>query len=247
MITAAPAVRSPRGSAVFACAGRAPPLAIPMTTTVAERIQHQLLPRVSKPNRYLGNALHAPRKPLAEAAVRVLMAFPDAFEIGLSNIGIRIVHHILNQRSDTAAELCFAPWPDAEADTRRLGIPLSPMESHARAGGFDTLGFSFQYDLKYTNVLGMRDPAGLPLRTVERDARHPLVIAGGAQAFSPEPMAEFIDAFVIGDGEEVTHEIVTLARQAKREGWRRERLLRRLAHVPGVYVPWGYEVVASPD
>src|SRR5215471_13132694 len=108
-----------------------------MSEAVAELIQHQLLPRVSKPNRYLGNALHAPRKPLAEAAVRVLMAFPDAFEIGLSNIGIRIVHHILNQRPDTAAELCFAPWPDAEAEMRRLGIPLFSMESHTPAGEFD--------------------------------------------------------------------------------------------------------------
>src|SRR5215813_11044396 len=109
MITAARAMRSTRGSAVFACAGRAPPLAIPMTTTVADRIQHQLLPRVSKPNRYLGNALHAPRKPLAEAEVTVLLMFPDAYEIGLSNLGIRIIHHVLNQRDDCAAELCFAP------------------------------------------------------------------------------------------------------------------------------------------
>ena len=116
-----------------------------MMTSVAERIQHQLLPRVSKPNRYLGNALHAPHKPLAQATVRVLMAFPDAFEIGLSNIGIRIVHHILNQRADTAAELCFAPWPDAEAQMRRLGIPLFSMESHAPADAFDIIGFSLQY------------------------------------------------------------------------------------------------------
>ena len=118
-----------------------------MTTSVAERVQHQLLPRVSKPNRYLGNALHAPKKPLAAATVRVLMAFPDAFEIGLSNIGIRIIHHILNQRPDTAAEMTFAPWPDAEAEMRRLGIPLFSLESHAPADAFDILGFSLQYEL----------------------------------------------------------------------------------------------------
>jgi len=216
-------------------------------TTVAERIQHQLLPRVSKPNRYLGNALHAPRKPLAGATVRALMAFPDAFEIGLSNIGIRIVHHILNQRPDTAAELCFAPWPDAEAEMRRLAIPLFSMESHAPAGEFDILGFSLQYELQYTNVLAMLDLAGLPLRTVERDERHPLVIAGGAQAFSPEPMAEFIDAFVIGDGEEVIHRVVDLVAEARRERWSRDRLLTRLAHVRGVYVPWGYTTRATPE
>jgi len=218
-----------------------------MTTSVAERIQHQLLPRVSKPNRYLGNALHAPHKPLAEATVRVLMAFPDAFEIGLSNIGIRIVHHILNQRPDTAAELCFAPWPDAEAEMRRLGIPLFSMESHAPAGAFDILGFSLQYELQYTNVLAMLDLAGLPLRTVERDATHPLVIAGGAQAFSPEPMAEFIDAFVIGDGEEVIHRVVDLVAESRRERWSRGRLLTGLAHVRGVYVPSGYTTRSTPE
>src|SRR5213593_829375 len=118
---------------------------------------------------------------------------------------------------------------------RRLGIPLFSVDSHAVASKFDILGFSLQYELQYTNVLNMLDLAGLPLRTLERDARHPLVIAGGAQAFSPEPMAEFIDAFVIGDGEEVIHAVVDLVRAAKRDGWPRTRLLRRLAHVGGIY------------
>jgi radical SAM family uncharacterized protein/radical SAM-linked protein len=218
-----------------------------MTSTVAELVQHELLPRVSKPNRYLGNALHAPKKPLAEAEVRVLMAFPDAFEIGLSNIGIRIIHHVLNQRPDVAAELTFAPWPDAEAEMRRRGIPLFSLESHAAAASFDVIGFSLQYELQYTNVLAMLDLAGLPLRTAERDARHPLVIAGGAQAFSPEPMAEFVDAFVIGDGEEVIHRVVDLAGQARRRSWPRLRLLARLAQVPGIYVPWAFSTTVTPE
>src|SRR2546425_3247874 len=177
-------------------------------TAVTELIQHRLLPRVSKPNRYLGNALHVPRKPLDQAEVRVLLAFPDAYEIGLSNMGIRIIHHLLNQRDDVAAELTFAPWPDAEAEMRRSGIPLFSLDSHAPASAFDVIGFSLQYELQYTNVLAMLDLAGLPLRSLERDERHALVIAGGAQAFSPEPMAEFIDAFVIGDGEDVIHAVV---------------------------------------
>ncbi|HEY3217412.1 MAG TPA: TIGR03960 family B12-binding radical SAM protein [Candidatus Eisenbacteria bacterium] len=218
-----------------------------MTLTVAERVQHQLLPRVSKPNRYLGNALHAPRKPLEQAEVRVLVAFPDAYEIGLSNIGIRIIHHVLNRRSDCAAELAFAPWPDAEAEMRRRGIPLFSIESHAAASAFDILGFSLQYELQYTNVLNMLDLAELPLRSLERDERHPLVIAGGGQAFSPEPVAEFIDAFVIGDGEEVIHRVVDLVRAAKREGRSRAWLLTRLAHVPGVYVPSGYDTATTPE
>jgi radical SAM family uncharacterized protein/radical SAM-linked protein len=211
-----------------------------MSAAVADLIQHQLLPRVSKPNRYLGNALHVPRKPLDQAEVRVLLAFPDAYEIGLSNSGIRIIHHILNARPDCAAELTFAPWPDAEAEMRRLGIPLFSLDSHAAASAFDVIGFSLQYELQYTNVLTMIELAGLPLRTVERDAGHALVIAGGAQAFSPEPMSEFIDAFVIGDGEDVIHALVDRVRAAKRGGWSRPRLLRALAQVRGVYVPSGY-------
>src|SRR5438093_830670 len=218
-----------------------------MTATVTELIQHQLLPRVSKPNRYLGNALHVPRKPLESAEVSVLLAFPDAYEIGLSNLGLRIVHHVLNQRPDTAAELTFAPWPDAEAEMRRLGIPLFSLDTHAPADRFDVIGFSLQYELQYTNVLNMLDLAGVPLRSVERDASHPLVIAGGAQAFSPEPMAEFIDAFVIGDGEDVVHRVVELVKLSKREGWSRPTLLRRLAHVPGTYVPSGYTAVATSE
>ncbi len=213
-----------------------------MNVSTPDLIQHQLLPRVSKPNRYLGNALHVPRKPLDEALVRVLLAFPDAYEIGLSNLGMRIIHHVLNQRPDTAAELTFAPWPDAEAEMRRLGIPLFSLDSHATADRFDVIGFSLQYELQYTNVLMMLDLAGLPLRTLDRDERHALVIAGGAQAFSPEPMAEFIDAFLVGDGEEVIHRIVDAVRDAKAAGDSRARLLRTLAHVPGVYVPSGYEL-----
>jgi radical SAM family uncharacterized protein/radical SAM-linked protein len=218
-----------------------------MSAALAERIQHELLPRVSKPNRYLGNALHVPRKDLAAAEVRVLLAFPDAYEIGLSNLGIRIIHHVLNQRADVAAELAFAPWPDAEAEMRRLGIPLFTLDTHAPASSFDVIGFSLQYELQYTNVLAMLELAGLPLRTVERDARHPLIIAGGAQAFSPEPMAEFIDAFVTGDGEEVIQRVADLAREAKRGRWPRERLLTALAHERGVYVPWGYTCDATPE
>jgi len=218
-----------------------------MSVSLTESIQHQLLPRVSKPNRYLGHALGSAPKPLADAAVRVLMAFPDAYEIGLSNLGIKILHHILNQRADAACELAFAPWPDAEAEMRRLGIPLFSNDSHSSAADFDVLGFSLQYELQYTNVLNMLDLAGLPLRSVERDARHPLVIAGGAQAFSPEPMAEFIDAFVIGDGEEVIHAVVDRVRDARAAGWPRATLLRSLAHVPGVYVPSGYTTEVSSE
>ena len=218
-----------------------------MSTDIAARIQHELLPRISKPNRYLGEALQPVPKPEGQVAVRVLLAFPDAFEIGFSNLGIRILHHVVNQRPDAVAELVFAPWPDAEAEMRRLGLPLFSLESHRPAGEFDLLGFSLQYELQYTNVLTMLDLAGLPLRSIERDERHPLVVAGGAQAFSPEPMAEFIDAFVAGDGEEVVQRIVDLVKQARAAGWPRAALLRRLARVPGVYVSRGYATALTPE
>src|SRR5262245_37590756 len=133
-----------------------------MMVSVQELIQHQLLPRISKPNRYLGHALGEPPKRLESAEVRVLIAFPDAYEIGLSNLGIRILHHVLNRRADTACELAFAPWPDAEAEMRRLGIPLFSNDSHEPAARFDVLGFSLQYELQYTNVLMMLELAGLP-------------------------------------------------------------------------------------
>ncbi len=218
-----------------------------MSDSLTDLIEHQLLPRVSKPNRYIGNALQATRKPREASAVRLLLAFPDAYEIGLSNLGIRILHHVVNGRADAAAELTFAPWPDAEAEMRRLGIPLFSLDSQSPAGEFDVIGFSLQYELQYTNVLMMLDLAGLPLHAIDRDERHPLVIAGGAQAFSPEPMAEFIDAFVIGDGEDVIHRVLDLVKEAKAAGTPRPALLHQLANVPGVYVPQGYELHSTSE
>ncbi len=218
-----------------------------MSVSLTELIEHQLLPRVSKPNRYMGQALAAPAKDPSQVEVRMLIAFPDAFEIGLSNLGIRILHHIVNGRADSVAEMTFAPWPDAEAEMRRMGIPLFSIDRHTPAHEFDVIGFSLQYELQYTNVLMMLELAGLPLRTLERDERHALVIAGGAQAFSPEPMAEFVDAFVIGDGEDVIHRIVDTVKAAKRAGTPRRTLLRQLAHLPGVYVPAGYVTEMSAE
>ncbi|MBP8136561.1 MAG: radical SAM protein, partial [Candidatus Eisenbacteria bacterium] len=218
-----------------------------MSVSLTEMIEHQLLPRVQKPNRYMGQALAAPAKDPSQVEVRMLIAFPDAFEIGLSNLGIRILHHIVNGRADSVAEMTFAPWPDAEAEMRRLGIPLFSIDRHTPANDFDIIGFSLQYELQYTNVLMMLELAGLPLRTLERDERHALVIAGGAQAFSPEPMAEFVDAFVIGDGEDVIHRIVDTVKTAKRAGTPRRTLLRQLAHLPGVYVPAGYVTEMSAE
>lgn len=198
----------------------------------------EILPRVTKPARYIGGEVNAVIKDCAD--VRFALAFPDIYEIGMSNFGLRILYEILNARPDTLAERVFAPWVDMEAEMRSQSLPLSSLETQTPLRSFDIIGFSLGYELNYTNVLNMLDLGGIPLLTSERDKTNPLVIAGGCCAFNPEPMSDFIDAFVIGDGEEVIHDIVETYKAYRREP--RNRLLRQLAEVPGVYVPSFYQV-----
>jgi len=204
-----------------------------------------ILPRVTKPARYTGGEFNAVVKDRGDVDVRFALAYPDAYEIGMSNLGLRIIYHILNRRPDTAAERMFAPWIDMEAEMRQRGLPLFALESRTPIGEFDIVGFSLEYELTYTNVLNMLDLAGIPVPAAERDDSHPLVIAGGCCAFNPEPMADFMDAFVIGEGEDVIHEIVDTFKRHRAEG--RQILLRRLAAIEGVYVPSLYEVSYNSD
>ena len=204
-----------------------------------------ILPRVTKPARYTGGEFNAVIKDHSGVDVRFALAFPDIYEIGMSNLGLRILYHILNRRSDTAAERVFAPWVDMEEEMRRHGLPLFALESGRPVSEFDILGFSLGYELTYTNVLNMLDLGGIPVLAAERGEDCPLVIAGGCCAFNPEPMADFIDAFVVGEGEEVVHEIIEAFKQHRHDG--REILLRRLASVQGVYVPGLYEVSYKAD
>jgi len=204
-----------------------------------------ILPRVTKPARYTGGEFNAVIKDRREVDVTFALAFPDTYEIGMSNLGLRIIYHILNRRPDTAAERVFAPWVDMEEEMRRRGLPLFTLESQTPVRDFDILGFSLGYELTYTNVLNMLDLAGIPVLAAERGDDSPLVIAGGCCTFNPEPMADFIDAFVVGEGEEVIHEIVESFKQHRRDG--REVLLRRLASIQGVYVPSLYEVSYKAD
>ena len=204
-----------------------------------------ILPKVTKPARYTGGEYNAVHKDHADVQVKFALAFPDTYEIGMSNLGIRILYHILNKRSDTVAERVFAPWTDMEAEMRAHEIPLYALESGTPIRDFDIIGFSLGYELTYTNVLNMLDLAGIPVLASERGEDDPLIIAGGCCTVNPEPMADFIDAFVIGEGEEVVHEIVdafkahlpaeALAKEGRAEG--KESLLGKLAEVPGVYVP----------
>jgi radical SAM family uncharacterized protein/radical SAM-linked protein len=204
------------------------------------------LPIVTKPSRYTGSFLHAIRKDPSQAQVRVLLCFPDLYEIGMSYLGLKILYHIVNGRPDGSAELCFTPWGDMEKLMRSEGIPLYSLESRTPARDFDLIGFSLQYELAYTNVLTMIDLAGLPLRTRDRREEDPILIAGGLCTVNPEPIAPFIDAFVIGDGEEVIQELCDLMAERRRARMPRAEVLRRMGALEGVYVPALFAEVVNP-
>jgi len=205
----------------------------------------EILPRVTKPARYTGGEFNAVRKEHSEVDVTFALAFPDTYEIGMSNLGVRILYHVLNKREDTVAERVFAPWVDMQSEMRQHGLPLFALESRTPIKDFDIIGFSLGYELTYTNVLDMLDLAGIPVLSSGRDSRYPLVIAGGCCAFNPEPMADFIDAFVIGEGEAVIHEIIDIFKQHRADA--KDVLLKALAQIPGVYVPSLYEVSYNSD
>ncbi|MBI5378543.1 MAG: TIGR03960 family B12-binding radical SAM protein [Nitrospirae bacterium] len=207
----------------------------------------KLLPYVSKPSRYLGREVNAVRKDPSAVRTTVALAFPDTYEIGMSHLGLQILYRTLNDRPDTAAERVFAPWLDMEAQLRKRGWPLHSLESGRPLHAFDLVGFSLQYELSYTNLLNMLDLGGIPLHSDERGERDPLVLAGGPGAFNPEPLADFLDAVLLGDGEEAVHEIVETHQAWKGSGSSRAALLRALARIPGVYVPSLVRVDDHPD
>ena len=197
----------------------------------------ELLSLVSKPIRYLGSEIHSIRKDPSKVRLKFCLAFPDAYEVGMSHLGFKILYHILNREEGIACERVFAPWFDMEQVLREKGIPLASLESSTPLGQFDIIGFSLQYELCCTNVLNMLDLSRIPLRAEERDNRFPVIIAGGPVAFNPAPVADFFDAFVIGDGEEAVVEIGSLALQWKEAAGKKEDLLKSLSQLEGVYVP----------
>ncbi|MBI2457429.1 MAG: TIGR03960 family B12-binding radical SAM protein [candidate division NC10 bacterium] len=200
-------------------------------------IAEYILPSVTRPSRYIAGEWNSVGKDPETAEVRVALAFPDAYEIGMSHMGLKILYQILNARPEILAERAYAPWLDAEALFRRHGIPLCSHESSLPLGSFDILGFTLQYELSFATILNMLELAGIPLCASDRDIRHPLVVAGGPVAFAPEPLADFMDAFLIGDGEEATLELCGVVREWKREGGSREELLRAVKGIAGMYVP----------
>ncbi|WKZ35442.1 MAG: TIGR03960 family B12-binding radical SAM protein [Anaerolineales bacterium] len=205
----------------------------------------RILLKVQKPGRYVGGELYSIRKDWDKAQTRVAFVFPDIYDIGVSNVGLKILYDQINQRDDSLAERAYAPWLDMEELMREHGIPLYSLESKHPLACFDLIGFSLPYETLYTNTLNILDLAGIPVRSADRDETHPLIIAGGHATTNPEPMHAFIDAFAIGEGEEIIHDIINVIQKTK--GAKREETLRDLARIPGVYVPRFYETTYMED
>lgn len=205
----------------------------------------RLLDKVRKPARYVGGEWNSIVKDWDQADVKIAFAYPDVYEVGMSHLGLQILYDTVNRRPDALLERVFAPWTDMEELIRRHGIPLLSLESRMPVGQFDILAFTLQYEMSFTNILNMLDLAGMPVRASDRGPDSPLVIAGGPCAFNPEPMADFIDAFAIGEGEDLFHDIIEVYKACRGGG--RERLLQELAGVRGVYVPSFYRVTYGPD
>lgn len=206
------------------------------------------LSKVTKPGRYIGGEWNSVVKNWDNVITRVALAYPDLYEIGMSNLGLAIIYDIINSQPEALAERVYAPWVDMEAEMRRSAIPLFSLESRRPLKEFDIIGFSLGYELTYTNVLNMLDLAGIPVFASQRDDSYPLVIAGGSCALNPEPMADFIDLFVLGEGEEVIVELLSTFRQWKLGGSRsKQELLREMAKISGIYVPRLYRVDYNDD
>jgi len=207
----------------------------------------KILHQVTRPGRYTGGEWNCVIKDWERTNLKFALGYPDLYEIGMSNMALPILYDILNGQPDILAERFFAPWVDMEAALRAAGIPLLTLESKHPLKDFDVIGFSMDYELAYTNVLNILDLAQVPVLASERDDSHPVVIAGGSCCINPEPMTDFIDLFVIGEGEEVLPELVDCLRQWKKTGAGKKELLHRVAAIPGVYVPGFYKVEYQLD
>lgn len=221
---------------------------MPLGTPPAIGIE-SLLPRVTRPARYTGGEWNSIRKDWETTELKVALAYPDVYEIGISHLGLQILYQLINERRDALAERTYAPWVDMERELRQAGLPLFALESRRPLAAFNVLGFSLPYELTYSNVLNILSLADIPLLAKQRDDSHTLVIAGGGCAFNPEPLADFVDLFVVGDAEEAIHDLLDALRDS---GWRhgascggsrrqRETFLREAGKIGGFYVPGLYE------
>lgn len=207
----------------------------------------RILPRVQKPARYSGGEYNQIIKDKTKVDIRLAFCFPDTYEIGMSNLGMSILYHTMNSLDFVWCERAFAPWGDMYEEMNKAGLPLYALESGDSLKDFDALAFSIGYEMAYTTVLDMLNMAGIPLRREDRKGLLPLVFAGGSAAVNAEPMADFMDLFVIGEGEEMNNELLTLFHRAKLEGWSKENFLIKAAGIEGVYVPSLYDISYKAD
>ncbi len=211
------------------------------------RVCDRILQNVEKPTRYTGNEWNSINKNLNRIDIRFAFCFPDVYEVGMSHLGMKILYHLLNEREDVFCERVFAPWVDMEANMREYGIPLFTLETHDAVKEFDFVGFTLQYEMSYTNIINMLDLAGFPILSSNRTKEHPFVCAGGPCAYNPEPLADFIDFFVVGEGEEVINEVLDVYLDWKKKDLSREDFLRSISAIEGIYVPRFYEVEYNTD
>ncbi|HOE15005.1 MAG TPA: radical SAM protein, partial [Candidatus Saccharicenans sp.] len=211
----------------------------PPASLSAEKLE-LLWRQVQKPGRYTGGESNQIRKDPAAVKVRVALAFPEVYELGMSYLGQKILYFLLNQKPDILAERVYAPWPDFELELRKNQVPLYSLENRLPLASFDLVGFSLLYELNHTNLINMLELGRIPRRSAERQLSQPLVLAGGPAAFNPEPLADFIDLFAFGDGEEVFLEIINRYLEIKAEVRNREELLRAFLPIRGVYIPYFY-------
>ncbi len=215
-------------------------------STLDKRLE-RILPRVQKPARYTGGEYNAVKKDPAQVDTRIAFCFPDTYEIGMSNLGMRILYGVMNNMEGVWCQRVFAPWGDMEEEMRRAQIPLFALESGEPIADFDIVAFSVGYEMAFTAILNMLDLAGIPLHSAERTGLTPLVIAGGTAMYNAEPIADFVDIVSLGEGEDVTVELIELHRKARKEGWSKAEFLHRAAQVSGLYVPSLYEVDYNED
>lgn len=204
-------------------------------------IRNKILPYVEKPPRYLGDEINSVHKNWDEVKVRKVFCFPDIYELGMSHTGMKILYGLVNDNKDYLMERCFTPWVDMEEMLRKNNLPLFSLESYTPLKDFDVVGFTLQYELSYSNILNMLELGGIAVERQERNENSPIVVAGGPCASNPEPLASFIDCFFIGDGEDLILKFLSLVKQQKIKGWKKEQFLEKVKLLPGVYVPSYYD------
>ncbi len=215
--------------------------------SAVQKILDTILPYVEKPGRYCGGELNQIVKSWEDTPIKTALVFPDIYDLGMANLGLGLLYHQINQRTDALAERVFAPWVDMEARLRELGVPLFSLESKRPLRHFDLIGFSIPYETLYTNVLNILSLAQIPLFSDERDESYPLIIAGGQTTYNPEPMYSFMDAFFIGEGEEGIHDIIEVLKDCKMQRESRRVCLEKLSAIEGVYVPALYQETRTAD